>query len=82
MLINPLIKTSSKSKFKTVADQVNSKVDVPQSIYDIATGFLNIAVENMANAIKKISVQRGYDVSEYTLCCFGGAGGQHACLVC
>jgi len=35
----------------------------------------------MANAIKKISVQRGYDVTEYTLCCFGGAGGQHACLV-
>ena len=40
-----------------------------------------IAVENMANAIKHISVQRGYDVTEYTLCCFGGAGGQHACLV-
>ncbi|MDX1528277.1 MAG: hydantoinase B/oxoprolinase family protein, partial [Gammaproteobacteria bacterium] len=42
---------------------------------------LKIAVENMANAIKKISVQRGYDVTGYTLCCFGGAGGQHACLV-
>src|SRR5262249_17248701 len=40
-----------------------------------------IAVENMANAIKKISVQRGYDVTRYTLNCFGGAGGQHACLV-
>ena len=40
-----------------------------------------IAVENMANAIKKISVQRGYDVTAYTLQCFGGAGGQHACLV-
>jgi 5-oxoprolinase (ATP-hydrolysing) len=47
----------------------------------VAEGFLKIAVENMANAIKKISVQRGYDVTEYTLCCFGGAGGQHACLV-
>ena len=47
----------------------------------VATGFLTIAVENMANAIKKISVQRGYDVSEYTLCCFGGAAGQHACMV-
>ena len=35
----------------------------------------------MANAIKHISVERGYDVTEYTLCCFGGAGGQHACLV-
>ncbi|AHG49816.1 5-oxoprolinase (plasmid) [Rhizobium leguminosarum bv. trifolii CB782] len=48
---------------------------------DAADGFLAIAVENMANAIKKISVQRGYDVSGYALTCFGGAGGQHACLV-
>src|SRR5262249_1630579 len=47
----------------------------------IADGFIMIAVENMANAIKKISVQRGYDVTRYTLNCFGGAGGQHACLV-
>jgi len=46
-----------------------------------ADGFITIAVENMANAIKKISVQRGYDVTRYTLNCFGGAGGQHACLV-
>ncbi len=48
---------------------------------EVAWGFLRIAVENMANAIKHISVQRGYDVTEYTLNCFGGAGGQHACLV-
>src|SRR5712671_6351751 len=48
---------------------------------DVADGFIKIAVENMANAIKKISVQRGYDVTRYTLNCFGGAGGQHACLV-
>jgi 5-oxoprolinase (ATP-hydrolysing) len=47
----------------------------------IADGFIRIAVENMANAIKKISVQRGYDVTRYALNCFGGAGGQHACLV-
>ena len=47
----------------------------------VASGFLAIAVEKMASAIKKISLQRGYDVSEYTLCCFGGAGGQHACLI-
>jgi 5-oxoprolinase (ATP-hydrolysing) len=47
----------------------------------IADGFIHIAVENMANAIKKISVQRGYDVTRYALNCFGGAGGQHACLV-
>ncbi len=48
---------------------------------DIADGFIRIAVENMANAIKKISVQRGYDVTRYALNCFGGAGGQHACMV-
>src|SRR5204863_1388917 len=52
-----------------------------RSAAEVADGFLRIAVENMANAIKHISVQRGYDVTEYTMCCFGGAGGQHACLV-
>jgi 5-oxoprolinase (ATP-hydrolysing) len=48
---------------------------------EVAAGFLEIAVANMANAIKKISVQRGYDVTEYALATFGGAGGQHACAV-
>ncbi len=52
-----------------------------QSPEEIADGYLAIAVENMAQAIKKISVQRGYDVTDYALACFGGAGGQHACLV-
>jgi len=52
-----------------------------KSAEEIAEGFVTIAVENMANAIKKISVQRGYDVTRYLLNCFGGAGGQHACLV-
>jgi 5-oxoprolinase (ATP-hydrolysing) len=47
----------------------------------LAAGCIRIAVENMANAIKKISVQRGHDVTGYTLTCFGGAAGQHACLV-
>ncbi len=48
---------------------------------EIAQGFLAIAVDNVANAIKQISIARGYDVTTYTLVCFGGAGGQHACLV-
>jgi 5-oxoprolinase (ATP-hydrolysing) len=48
---------------------------------EVAQGFIRIAVEQMAHAIKKISVARGYDVTAYTLQCFGGAGGQHACLV-
>ena len=51
------------------------------AVEDVAEGFINIAVQQMANAIKKISVARGYDVTRYTLQCFGGAGGQHACLV-
>jgi 5-oxoprolinase (ATP-hydrolysing) len=48
---------------------------------EMADGFLRIAVDNMARAIKKISVERGHDVSRYALVCFGGAGGQHACRV-
>src|SRR4051812_975701 len=47
----------------------------------VAEGFIRIAVDNMANAIKQISIARGHDVTRYTLQCFGGAGGQHACLV-
>ena len=54
---------------------------IGKSAEEIADGFIKIAVENMANAIKKISVQRGYDATRYALNCFGGAGGQHACLV-
>ncbi|MGG7579112.1 hydantoinase B/oxoprolinase family protein [Rhizobium sp. Nf11,1] len=57
------------------------KIGGGRTAEEVADGFLAIAVENMANAIKKISVQRGYDVSNYALTCFGGAGGQHACLV-
>lgn len=52
-----------------------------RSAEEVAEGFIDIAVQQMANAIKKISVARGYDVTRYTLQCFGGAGGQHACLV-
>ena len=55
--------------------------DALRSPADLAEGFLRIAVDNIANAIRKISVQRGHDVTGYTLQCFGGAGGQHACLV-
>ena len=62
-------------KFSKLSAQMN------RSSESIADGFLRIAVQQMANAIKKISVARGYDVTRYTLQCFGGAGGQHACLV-
>ncbi|RMD70666.1 MAG: 5-oxoprolinase, partial [Cyanobacteria bacterium J149] len=61
--------------------QLKTTIKTEKKIEEIAQGFLTIAVEIMANAIKKISLQKGYDVSEYALCCFGGAGGQHACLI-
>ncbi|MBE9207252.1 hydantoinase B/oxoprolinase family protein [Nostoc sp. LEGE 06077] len=61
--------------------QLTAEIGDGRTAEEVATGFLAIAVDKMANAIKKISLQRGYDVSEYTLCCFGGAGGQHACLI-
>ena len=64
------------SKFEEVAQQSGAT-----SSEEVAEGFLKIAVENMANAVKKISVQRGYDITRYALTCFGGAGGQHACAV-
>jgi 5-oxoprolinase (ATP-hydrolysing) len=64
-----------RQRFAALAGQTGMKAE------EIAEGFLKVAVENMANAIKKISVQRGYDVTEYAMNCFGGAGGQHACAV-
>ena len=71
-----------ENKFKKFAEEISVKTgDKPLSAIELADGFLRIAVSNMANAIKKISVQRGYDVTKYALQCFGGAGGQHACLV-
>ncbi len=68
-------------KFKILAKEISLSTNKNTSPREVAEGFLSIAVESMANAIKKISVQRGYDVSNYALSCFGGAGGQHACLV-
>ncbi|MGL6344463.1 MAG: hydantoinase/oxoprolinase family protein [Waterburya sp.] len=73
----PLNQVIVQQKFQALAEQVQDNKTPEQ----IAAGFLAIAVENMANAIKKISLQKGYDVSNYTLCCFGGAGGQHACMI-
>jgi len=71
-----------RKKFEAMAAEIAAATgEAPRSPEETAEGFLRIAVENMANAIKKISVQRGYDVTGYTLQCFGGAGGQHACLV-
>lgn len=73
----PLDVEAVRTKFTALAAEIGDG-RTPEAV---AEGFVTIAVENMANAIKKISVQRGYDVTEYLLNCFGGAGGQHACLV-
>ncbi len=69
------------SKFEALARDVRRSTGRDTTPEEVAEGCLRIAVANMANAIKFISVQRGYDVTEYTLTCFGGAGGQHACRV-
>ncbi|NNE25069.1 MAG: 5-oxoprolinase [Rhizobiales bacterium] len=73
----PLDLEAVQARFAEIADAV-ADGRTPE---EVAEGFIRIAVENMANAIKKISVQRGYDVTRYTLQCFGGAGAQHACLI-
>jgi 5-oxoprolinase (ATP-hydrolysing) len=68
-------------QFDVMVEEVARAAGTRRSPQELAHGFLRIAVENMANAIKQISIQRGHDVTAYTLSCFGGAGGQHACLV-
>jgi 5-oxoprolinase (ATP-hydrolysing) len=71
----PLSHEAAAEKFADIARRTGRAAE------EVAEGFIDIAVQQMANAIKKISVARGYDVTRYTLQCFGGAGGQHACLV-
>ena len=70
-----------RSRFAALAEEIRQATGDRRAPEEVAEGFVAIAVGNMANAIKRISVQRGYDVTAYTLCTFGGAGGQHACLV-
>jgi 5-oxoprolinase (ATP-hydrolysing) len=77
----PLDATVVRSKFTELAAQIQEATGDARTPEQVASGFLAIAIEKMANAIKKISVQRGYDITNYTLCCFGGAGGQHACAI-
>jgi 5-oxoprolinase (ATP-hydrolysing) len=73
----PLDRDTVSARFAQIATEAGDG----KSPEEVAEGFVRIAVENMANAVKKISVQRGYDVTRYLLNSFGGAGGQHACLV-
>jgi len=78
----PLNTAIVKKKFLDLSKLISEQNNQPiMDIYKVAEGFLKIAIENMANAIKKISIQKGYDITGYTMNCFGGAGGQHACQV-
>lgn len=77
----PLDRAIVEQKFAALSAEVEQATGTSNSPHEIAEGFIRIAVNNMANAIKKISIERGYDVNQYTLVSFGGAGGQHACLV-
>jgi 5-oxoprolinase (ATP-hydrolysing) len=71
----------TREKFAQLAAEIEAATGKKQTPEEVAEGFIRVAVANMANAVKRISVQRGHDVTQYTLACFGGAGGQHACLV-
>jgi len=76
-----LDRDAARHRFEAMAREMSDATGRSVSAEDVASGALQIAVASMANAIKRISVARGYDVTHYTLQCFGGAGGQHACLV-
>ena len=77
----PLDAIATATAFSVLAAQVAEATGERRGTDEFAAGFLKIAVERMANAIKQISVQRGHDVTRFSLCCFGGAGGQHAAQV-
>jgi 5-oxoprolinase (ATP-hydrolysing) len=77
----PLDAAVVAEKFAALAEQISAATGETRTAQKVAEGFLQIAVANMANAIKQVSVQKGHDVSRFALQCFGGAGGQHACLV-
>jgi 5-oxoprolinase (ATP-hydrolysing) len=77
----PLDRKIVVTKFTELSQKIHTATGNNPILEQVAAGFMAIAVANMANAIKKISLQRGYDVTRYVLCCFGGAGAQVACLV-
>jgi 5-oxoprolinase (ATP-hydrolysing) len=77
----PLDTEIVKSKFAQLVEKIHSASGKRMSAEEVASGFLSIAVEKMATAIKQVSTQKGHDPSDYALVCFGGAGGQHACMI-
>ncbi len=77
----PLDKNIAAERFKAITTEISDSTGRSLTPEEVAHGFLRIANEKMAMAIKEISVSRGFDVRKYTLICFGGAGGQHACRI-
>ncbi|MGH8828182.1 MAG: hydantoinase/oxoprolinase family protein, partial [Jiangellaceae bacterium] len=77
----PLDAKVVQRSFADLAAEINRRTGDERTAEQVAEGYLTVAVANMANAVKKISVQKGHDVTEYVLTTFGGAGGQHACAV-
>ena len=77
----PLDADATNGAFAALARDIAAATGDAPGPEQVAAGFVRIAVERMANAIKQISVQRGHDVTRFALCCFGGAGGQHAAQV-
>ncbi len=77
----PLDEDVVRDHFAALAGKIGADVGREPAVEEVAAGFLAVAVENMANAIRKITIERGEDVRDFTLCSFGGAGGQHACQV-
>lgn len=77
----PLDRETVRSEFERLAAEISASSGVDTTAESVAAGFLTVAVENMANAIRKITIERGDDARDFALCCFGGAAGQHACQV-
>ncbi len=77
----PLDVDAVRERFAGLAAEVSADRGTDARPEDVAAGFLTVAIESMANAIRKITIERGEDVRDFTLCCFGGAGGQHACRI-
>jgi len=72
---------ATAKKFEALASTVNQANDTALTIQQLGHGYLTIAIDHMANAIKEISVAKGHNLDDFVMCCFGGAGAQHACLV-
>ncbi|MGW0625399.1 hydantoinase B/oxoprolinase family protein [Streptomyces sp. NPDC002758] len=77
----PLDDALVRDRFTDLADEIREQTGDERTPEQVAEGYLQIAVANIANAVKRISVQKGHDVTRYALTTFGGAGGQHACMV-